>query len=135
MYQQSYNAPSNSLLIPVIQGTLDVEKEVPRQEIVKALEFCTNLFNTSWNEEAGIAVLEKIHEGQKNEISGSPAYFHLADSLRSTLTADEKVALDYIELTKSMRWNENITAETIASDIIEGRKFRLERGKLGLELV
>lgn len=126
------------LLHLVIQGSLDVmEKQVSQQQIVKTLEFCANIFDTSWDEEAGAAVLDKIGAAQDQGVtSGLHALNDQTGSgFRASLTADEQVALDYVELLKNLQCNENITEKTITSDVLEGRKLRLERGKLGLQLV
>lgn len=118
----------------VIQGTLDISKGVSQQEITKTLEFCTNLFDTTWNVEAGLSALEKADKAQvEHNILSLNKKTAAQSEKHQSLTTDEKVALDHINLSKSMRWAENITGETILSDVVEGRKLRLECGRLGLE--
>lgn len=121
-------------LVSVIQGTLDLaDKEVPQQEIKQTLEFCTNLFDTSWDEKAAATALKKADEAQKDSQSSDGL---VAEKLQSILTQDEQIAFNHIELSKKMRVGDTIImAKTFTSDVVEGRKLRLERGKLGLELV
>ena len=131
-----YHMCVSNLIGPVlvIQGTLDISKGVSQQEITKTLEFCTNLFDTTWNVEAGKSALEKADRAQAGRNIPSLNKKSVAQSeLQQSLTTDEKIALDHVNLSKSMRWAENITGETILSDVVEGRKLRLERGRLGLE--
>lgn len=131
------NITHSSLLSLVIQGTLDVEKQVSQQQIMKTLEFCANIFDASWDEEADATVLDKLSKGQNGGMaSGAPTLNgHAGNGFVAPLTTDEQAALDHIKIVRSLQCRENTTGMTITSDVLEGRKLRLERGKLGLELV
>lgn len=103
---------------------MDIQNRISQEEITKTLDFCTNLFSTDWSPEAGSNALKKAAECPTE-----------TDAPGLALTDDEKVALDYINLTRKMHWNENITGKAVAADVVQGQKLRLERGKLGLERV
>ena len=51
------------------------------------------------------------------------------------LTDEEKSAFKYIETRKHMRLDDTLTINAFVSDMIDGRRLRLERGKLGLEII
>ena len=121
----------------VIQGTLDVKKEVPQQQIVKTLEFCKSLFSATWQLEDRASVLKKIDDAQKEDLArGANAEGPTAmERLQMTLTEEEKSAFKYIETRKHMRLDDTLTINSFVSDVVDGRRLRLERGRLGLELI
>ena len=55
--------------------------------------------------------------------------------LKETLTGEELEVFKFAENKHSMRIDENLQMSSFVSDDVEGRRVRLERGNLGLELV
>ena len=123
--------------IIVIQGTLDVKKEIPQQQIVKTLDFCKSLFSATWQPEDRTSVLKKIDDAQKEDLArGANAEGPTAmERLQMSLTEDEKSAFKYIETRKHMRLDDTLTINSFVSDVVDGRRLRLERGRVGLELI
>lgn len=81
--------------------------------------------------------MRKIDEAQKEDLArGADGQGPTAmERLQLTLTDEEKSAFKYIETRKHMRLDDTLTINSFVSDVVDGRRLRLERGKLGLELI
>ncbi|THH03725.1 hypothetical protein EW145_g6054 [Phellinidium pouzarii] len=112
---------------------MDVEKRLSRAEISKTLEFCSNLFESTQPEDRN-AVLEKIGDAASNGTSSTGAVDSAMADSKANLTQEEKRILDYVHLRKAMRTEDSLSMKSFVSDVVGGRRPRLERGKLGLML-
>ncbi|KAI5115888.1 hypothetical protein M0805_004499 [Coniferiporia weirii] len=118
-------------LRPVIQGSLDVNKPLSQADLAKTLEFCSNLFESTQPEERD-AVVEKIETTMSND---EDAVKSAMVESKANLTIEEKRVLDYVALRKAMRTEDSLSIKSFASDVIGGRRPRLERGSLGLMVI
>lgn len=125
---------SHTCYFLVIQGTLDVKKEVPQQQILKTFEFCRGLFSSTWQPETRASVLKKIEEAEEHDRAFGPSADGKTamEKLKLNLSEEEMGVIKYIENRKAMRLDDTLTINSFVSDAVDDRRLRLERGKLGL---
>lgn len=137
----------------VIQGAADIDKNLSQAELAKTLDFCAHAFEPTEPAERE-AVLAKV-EGTNGHTSATttnnaasngsananvketsdPKVVAAAAAFSSKLSAEESRVLQHVQARRMMRTEDTLGMGSFTADALHGRVPRLERGRLGLDVV
>ncbi|KAK2811574.1 hypothetical protein FQN49_008443 [Arthroderma sp. PD_2] len=115
------------LFRPIIQGTVDVDKNLTQAEIAQTIEFCVQAFQNAGREEQEalmnkIKTVSETKDGEENVVK----------KLDASLSADEKRTLNTIQARQIIRSEDTMNIDNFSVDVIDGMVPNLQRGSLGL---
>ncbi|KAF3483149.1 CrpH protein [Arthroderma uncinatum] len=115
------------LFRPIIQGTVDVDKNLTQAEIAQTIDFCMQAFQNAGREEQD-ALMNKIKTVSETKNEGE----NVIQKLDASLSVDERRTLSTIQARQIIRSEDTMNIDNFSIDVIDGMVPNLKRGSLGL---